>query len=226
VLYQCLTGHLPFEDYSGEMLSRKIREGKFFPPSKLRPDLPVALEAVIVRAMARERETRFPNVYDLGAALLPFASLRKQSTWSEYYSQRPFDGQLASVEKPKVDTSRPLIRSFLMMAAPAPAVHIGTTREVHQSVPTVLAEQRPASEPPDTRTHEQVAAICEANQPGRPWMRVALAAAVLPVTAGAIIWRMVRAEGYSQVDAQASEVRMRAPGEATARGHGQAVAGG
>src|SRR6185369_7499796 len=51
------------------------------PPSALRADLSPALEAVVLRAMSLEPAARFPSLYELGGALLPFASLRVRLIW-------------------------------------------------------------------------------------------------------------------------------------------------
>src|SRR5439155_2777083 len=42
------------------------------PPRRLRPDLPPALEEVVLRGLERARERRFPDLAALREALLPF----------------------------------------------------------------------------------------------------------------------------------------------------------
>ena len=217
VLFQCLTGHLPFADYTGEILSRKIREGKFFPPSRLRPDLPSALEAVIVRAMARRRDDRFLTVDDLGAALLPFASPKKQSAWSEYYSRRSPDGPQAGLAGPKADERAPLNRSLRQPPAPVPVVAIATTRELRPSSPTLLVEPCSVLGARGTRTNE-VLARWEPDQPRPAWMPVVLVTAALLLAAAAIVWRVVAEEDGSHNAPEASEVPAPVPSEATTSG--------
>jgi len=76
ILYQCLTGHRPLDGSSIYALMQRIVRGEFAPPRQLNPDLPVALEALILRAMAREPNERFPGTRALGRALLEHASER------------------------------------------------------------------------------------------------------------------------------------------------------
>jgi len=45
------------------------------PPSRLNPSVPVALDQVVARALAKRCEGRFANASDLAAALAPFASV-------------------------------------------------------------------------------------------------------------------------------------------------------
>jgi serine/threonine-protein kinase len=75
VLYLCVTGRLPFNaDAPLFELMLAVNEGKFLPPSKLRPDLPPEFEAIVLRAMSKARSQRFASIDELRAALGPFAT--------------------------------------------------------------------------------------------------------------------------------------------------------
>jgi hypothetical protein len=61
VLYECLTGHPPFPDGSGEAVLLAHLEA---PPPRvtaLRPDLPPAIDQVVAHALAKAPEDRFPS---------------------------------------------------------------------------------------------------------------------------------------------------------------------
>ena len=58
-MYQLLTGRLPFQGANNFSLMYAITGGKADPPSKLRPDVPPEVEAIVLRAMARERDSRY-----------------------------------------------------------------------------------------------------------------------------------------------------------------------
>jgi len=65
VLYECLTGHRPFE---GPTDMAVVRAHVLEPPPKataLRPDLPAALDAVIERALAKEASERYRSAREL-----------------------------------------------------------------------------------------------------------------------------------------------------------------
>ena len=70
VLYEAITGEAPFvaETDTGTALARLHRDAT--PPSRLRPDLPASVEAVVMQAMARHRDQRFPDAAAMRAALL------------------------------------------------------------------------------------------------------------------------------------------------------------
>lgn len=70
VLYLLLTGRLPF---SGSTSHEVMRAHLYKDPKPVRaynPSVPVAMEAVVMRAMAKEPSDRFQRAGELGAALL------------------------------------------------------------------------------------------------------------------------------------------------------------
>ena len=74
ILYEAMTGRLPFVGETFADVAMKVATGSPVPPRALRPELPEALEHVILRAMARNREERIESLDALSAALRPFAS--------------------------------------------------------------------------------------------------------------------------------------------------------
>ncbi len=86
ILWECLVGRRCFDADTLYALLFKIAEAKVPAPSSLRPDVPSALDAVILRAMAREPGDRFASVRELGAKLLPFASDHVRTLWREDYA--------------------------------------------------------------------------------------------------------------------------------------------
>jgi serine/threonine-protein kinase len=76
ILYECLTGRQAFKAENIYVVLRMVGDGVFTPPRALQPVLPPDLEAVVLRAMAREPGQRFPSLKAFAAALLPWASMR------------------------------------------------------------------------------------------------------------------------------------------------------
>lgn len=73
VLYELLTGQLPFYDEDHRVAMKKIVKGQ--PPSMLskRPELDPGLEQVVLKAMATRPEARYDSMDDLADALAPFS---------------------------------------------------------------------------------------------------------------------------------------------------------
>ncbi len=89
MLYECATGQKPFQASSLLALAAEITNGTLRPPRELRPELSEDFEAVVLRAMARDRDGRFPSVRALGAALLPLADDRTQIFWEDAFVAEP-----------------------------------------------------------------------------------------------------------------------------------------
>lgn len=87
ILYQSVTGHRPFEGTNVYNTLEQIMMGRCLKPREWEKDIPEALEAVIMRAMAHDALQRFGSVAELGAALLPFASSHVQSQWWQEFGR-------------------------------------------------------------------------------------------------------------------------------------------
>ena len=64
--FEMLTGHLPFPEYDLEAVADRTTSPA---PSSICPDLPVAIDAVLARALAPQREERFQSTTALAQAL-------------------------------------------------------------------------------------------------------------------------------------------------------------
>jgi serine/threonine-protein kinase len=70
VLYECLTGRLPFTGETDTAVAlARLREAPVR-PRQIRPGIPRALEAVTLRALAQNPADRYPTAADFRAALL------------------------------------------------------------------------------------------------------------------------------------------------------------
>jgi serine/threonine-protein kinase len=73
ILYETLTGRVPFEAETMPQLCGMILQDPPRPIQELRPDLPQALQQVLLRCLEKDRERRWNNVAELAFALVPFA---------------------------------------------------------------------------------------------------------------------------------------------------------
>lgn len=76
IFYEMVTGSLPFIANSVPELSAKVLLEAHEPLSSRRPDLPVALERVVARALCKNASERFPSIAEFAMELLPFAPHR------------------------------------------------------------------------------------------------------------------------------------------------------
>ena len=78
VLYQFLTGNLPFHEPSLAQTIDRIIRGSPIPPRRVNPSIPVKLEEAILKALAKNRDERFQNLGDFKQALQHSLSPRKE----------------------------------------------------------------------------------------------------------------------------------------------------
>jgi serine/threonine-protein kinase len=74
VLYEALTGELPFDAHHFNALLLRILQGNPAPPRTIRPDIPPDLETVILKSMFADRERRFGTAREMARALAPFVT--------------------------------------------------------------------------------------------------------------------------------------------------------
>ncbi|MBC7954602.1 MAG: bifunctional protein-serine/threonine kinase/phosphatase [Cytophagales bacterium] len=71
-MYQLLTGHMPFGDIEPYQKLRYRRAPK--PPSRLRPDVPIWLDHIVLKAVAFDKKQRFETAEELELAIQRGAS--------------------------------------------------------------------------------------------------------------------------------------------------------
>src|SRR5450432_1905510 len=144
ILYEMLSGRTPYTADSGEYteILFKIFTTEPEPLSRIRPDLPEALVAVVHRALQRDLDARFASAVDMAEALVPFADDRSSQVFTRMRtgrrSQTP--GPLHSVtpldEGARVKQSEATARTFASGGPPSvrtPSTEVGVSREAGAS---------------------------------------------------------------------------------------------
>ncbi|GAB4355449.1 MAG: hypothetical protein Kow006_21780 [Gammaproteobacteria bacterium] len=89
VMYEMLTGKHPFRAKSFSQLIHKITNHEPTPPRVLRPEIPEALEAIVMKALSKDREQRFASGAEFAAAMADAFSALDQPD-QEISSQEKF----------------------------------------------------------------------------------------------------------------------------------------
>ncbi|WP_394846468.1 bifunctional serine/threonine-protein kinase/ABC transporter substrate-binding protein [Pendulispora brunnea] len=79
MLWQCLTGQRLWADVPEPLLFHKLDRGEIDPPRTLRPDVPEALEAICMKALALDPAQRYTTAEELRVAL----SHERRTRWGE-----------------------------------------------------------------------------------------------------------------------------------------------
>jgi serine/threonine protein kinase len=131
ILYECLSGAVPFEEETTERTLYRIMTDTPEPLRTRCPDLPPALAAVVDRALERSPGARHASAHAFAEALLPFAGFQRKSASpgalftavapradADTAPNLPFGTTVNAVES---TTSRRWPRTALMLLASAAA---------------------------------------------------------------------------------------------------------
>lgn len=88
VLYEMLTGREPFQAATAHELARKHLSETPAPPSRLNPSVPVALEKIVLKCLAKNREDRYQSFEEL------LDDLKKMEPSARYRPSRRLGGRL------------------------------------------------------------------------------------------------------------------------------------
>jgi hypothetical protein len=82
-LYHLLTGHPPFVGNDDEAVRRKVIQGDFPSPRRVDPEVPAALEAIVLKAMANEPSDRYLTATGLAEDIEHWLADEPVSAWRE-----------------------------------------------------------------------------------------------------------------------------------------------
>jgi serine/threonine protein kinase len=147
VLFQMVTGRLPFEADNAVAMAFKHLEEQPRPPSELEPAVPEALDAVVLRALAKDPAGRFNSAEELLAALLPFVEESHASSLpGTALPRRPPDEDTGELDQAEVRSSarRPRWALLVVLALLAATVWtVVAAVRAPEPVPAVDEPRRP-----------------------------------------------------------------------------------
>jgi serine/threonine protein kinase len=138
MLYQCLSGRLPYESTSLLELLSLIDAGHFRPLDAVRPDVPAEFAALVHRAMAPHPRDRFATLELFGQALSAFASERMRLTHERDFSDAPL---VAEASEPGVES---LAARQAAVTTPVGDTPQGGGQPSPAELPTVAAGAEPS----------------------------------------------------------------------------------
>jgi len=77
VLYEMLTGHLPFQAESSSDLARLHREREPIKPSQQNPSIPAQVDRILLKVLSKEPAARYRTADQMGRVLTTFAKSTK-----------------------------------------------------------------------------------------------------------------------------------------------------
>jgi eukaryotic-like serine/threonine-protein kinase len=161
VVYEWLCGERPFEGSVRELIAQQLS----MPPLSLRermPTIPVEVEQVVLRALAKDPKVRFASVQDFAAALEQ-ASQRALSPTAQLASEQAAPGPIAAsafatVAVPTNQLATPtetIPSADLPTGTPEPTVYPGSTPPTDLATPQSQAAVLPPSLEPTTPVQQK-----------------------------------------------------------------------
>ncbi len=100
VMYEMLTGTLPFTGSTAEELAHLHLEADPIPPSEFVPDIPPALEDIILKVLSKEPSARYRTADQLGRVLMNFGTQRMLPTMAHPAPPAPQAAEQPTVPPP------------------------------------------------------------------------------------------------------------------------------
>ena len=110
VLYEWLTGFKLFTGDSEVAILKSITEGKIYAPSYFKADIPEAVEAILMRALEKDRERRYQTAWDMQYDLDQFLSQYEFTPSNIHLSnflKQLFNDELEEEKSRLADSPRP-----------------------------------------------------------------------------------------------------------------------
>ncbi len=102
VLYEWITGYRMFTGENEMAILKSIIDGKIYPPSYFREEVPEELEEILMKALAKDRDERFQSARDMQYDILQFLA-RQEFTPSNAHTanfmQQMFAEEIAAERK-------------------------------------------------------------------------------------------------------------------------------
>ncbi|HVY38902.1 MAG TPA: serine/threonine-protein kinase [Polyangia bacterium] len=119
VLWELLAGRKLFRGKTEVETLQNVLEMPVPAPSSIRPDVPVELDQIVARALARDPAERYPNAYDLAEDLDGvLTALRYQSRALPTLLRELFGAELSSRQLPAASLTPELLASATATAMP------------------------------------------------------------------------------------------------------------
>ncbi len=194
VLWEIVTGRRMFKADDELQLYAMVKEGRIEPPSRIVPDLPAGLEAIVLRGLANDPAHRFATAREMAIALeevLPHASPREVAEWVHHVAKTSLEHRARTIEE--IETSNPIVDS---------GIH---------DLPTLLRSSLPPGSAPPTSAPSSLTgtygAAVYSTAPAEPapasnrrWVVAALLVVLVSASAGAAVAWLRPSSGPSVVE--------------------------
>jgi serine/threonine protein kinase len=142
VLYELLTGERLFVAESDYSTLEKVRNVEILPPSTYNRKIPDELERIVLKALTRDVEDRYPNAIDLHDELQAFVY-----TAGEFYSRKDLAGWMKKVFGKEIEEETAKLESYRQLKPPTPTLSSMPPPPASPAAPAASAPTSAAAAP-------------------------------------------------------------------------------
>jgi eukaryotic-like serine/threonine-protein kinase len=143
VLYEMLTGHRAFYGESDFATLELVRDVRLEPPRKHNPEIPEALERIVLRALAKDRELRYQTAMDLHDDLQSF-----MYGVGSFFQRKDLAATMERFFAAEVQTERERDAAHRDLKLDAVAPKPGTTQDMTKKAPPPIPAGASKAPPP------------------------------------------------------------------------------
>lgn len=125
ILYEMLTGRLPFISNDATELARLHREATPVSPRRIQPEIPVELEKIILKVLSKEPSGRYRSADQLGRILMNFASQAEQTTTAVPTISTPVISSTRAVPSQPIRVTNPSVAVYQAPDQPEETISLG-----------------------------------------------------------------------------------------------------
>jgi eukaryotic-like serine/threonine-protein kinase len=168
IVYQCVTGELPFDSEGVGDLLIKISLGDIPVPSKVNPDLPSTLDAWFARACDRDPDRRFSSARDLAESLARLAGLSTEAYTDAGLQKASLPALRPAHSRPPASVApRPVFPSTIPRPPALPRLGLELARGSARPPPPSSLRDRPSLRPGESAFAQPIDKPA-AKQPSMP----------------------------------------------------------
>lgn len=121
ILYEMLTGNMPFEAGDSSELAQLHRSAIPVPPRRLNNTIPEALEEITLKVLSKEPAARYRTADQLGRVLINFGQLNREKTGPIILPQAGSPQAVSAGDNPLIETQTTPPNGTPLLAEPGPA---------------------------------------------------------------------------------------------------------
>ncbi len=227
ILFELLTGRVPFKDESDFSIMIHHVQTPAPPPTQLLPDVPSDLEDIVMACLAKNPAERFQSAAAVDAAFEFFAEQQRAMGQSELYSRRTLIAWLAEAGQPRAAAPAPDRVAIVLPPPPTPPPYVPPPALLAPRVSSSMIQPPPqvadlfATNPAAAAPHQPIPQPVQEKKGGGKALLFGMAFLIVVAAGAGAYWYLNRGgagtpPAITQTDTATTQAQAGLPTEPTA----------